>query len=133
MQPFKFLLATLLVDIGALASPVSETDLTEMVKRGELKRDEDVSELEKRQCAGCGLYLCSGRDFTGDCYWGCYVPRETIQIDPYWVPRISSIGPDRGCYCRPGNKYGSCEGFSYPGGNVDDNNCKGHISLIYCF
>ncbi|KAM5349716.1 hypothetical protein ACJ41O_006221 [Fusarium nematophilum] len=133
MRSFKYLLALLIVDIGALASPVSDADLTDMVKRGELKPEEEVSELEKRQCAACGVYLCAGPDFTGQCYWGCYPPRTLIEIDPYWQLRIASVGPDRGCYCTIGTpQRSSCQGFEHPGGNVGNNNCRGNVGNFYC-
>ncbi|KAM5344088.1 hypothetical protein ACJ41O_012625 [Fusarium nematophilum] len=133
MRSFKYLAVLLLLDLGVLASPVEDAELAEMVKRGEIKREEDVTELERRQCAACGVYLCSGKDFSGQCYWGCYPPRETIEIDQWWQQRIASVGPDKGCFCTIGTpKHSSCEGFESPGGNVGNNQCRGNVGNFYC-
>lgn len=119
------------------------------VERGELTKASEVSELDRRQCAACGVYLCAGKDFTGECYWGCYPPRTLIEVDSYWRTHIASVGPDRGCYCTLGTPYvdqflllvsmltlcselSSCQGFEYPGGNLEKNACWGNVGNFYC-
>ena len=79
--------------------------IAEAVQSGELVEVEKVTELDKRQCAACGVYLCAGKDFTGQCYWGCYPPRKLVEVDDYWRTHIASVGPDKGCYCTIGTPY----------------------------
>lgn len=37
--------------------------------------------------------------FGGSCYYGVYEAYKKIQPDPYWVARISSVGPDTNTQC----------------------------------
>ncbi|KAM5344862.1 hypothetical protein ACJ41O_010724 [Fusarium nematophilum] len=151
MRSFKYLAILLLADMGVLASPVSDADLAKMVERGEIKPEEDVTELDRRDCAGCGLYLCAGKNFSGKCYWGCYPPRKTVTIDKWWQTRIQSVGPDKGCVCTIGTPYvyppsagdasrvnqfnsshSSCQAFTHPGGNVGNNACRANVGNFFC-
>ena len=60
---------------------------------------EKLDDVEKRVC--CGLYICDGFDFTGNCYWACYPVAEHIELDEYFQNNIGSWGPDEGCSCYP--------------------------------
>lgn len=89
----------------AAANKLRAVAIAKAVERGELIKASEVSEVDKRACAACGVYLCSGKNFTGECYWGCYPARTLIEIDSYWRTHIASVGPDPGCYCTIGTPY----------------------------
>ncbi|KAK1768265.1 hypothetical protein QBC33DRAFT_536686 [Phialemonium atrogriseum] len=125
--------SNLAMALGLMASHAVATPIDDSVERGELTKASEVSELDRRQCAACGVYLCAGKDFTGECYWGCYPPRTLIEVDSYWRTHIASVGPDRGCYCTLGTpELSSCQGFEYPGGNLEKNACWGNVGNFYC-
>ncbi|KAF8441897.1 hypothetical protein BDZ91DRAFT_755122 [Kalaharituber pfeilii] len=115
--------------------PASYEELQKMV--AEAKSSGKVK-LDKRQaCGKMGVYLCEHANFAGRCYWGAYPGCTSIDPDPYWQTRISSVGPDRGMRCTfwslkdQKTLFRYKQIFTYPGGNCDpDMNDK--VSYFYC-
>lgn len=85
-------------DAYILAGPLPYTELKAKVATLNIEDRIIASrDLEKRICEG--VYMCDGASFTGSCYFGCYPINDPIFPDPYWVTRISSVGPDQGGRC----------------------------------
>ncbi|EJD54958.1 hypothetical protein AURDEDRAFT_155196 [Auricularia subglabra TFB-10046 SS5] len=127
---FVSLATALIIAVTAAAHPTNSTSykITGPLPYAELKlavaqlhHAEGKRSLDKRLCEG--VYLCAGRDFTGECYWACYPISTAIYPDAYWVPRIESVGPDQGGWCDffGGSvcEEGPSQPFEYPGGNLE--------------
>ncbi|KAF8462155.1 hypothetical protein BDZ91DRAFT_735345 [Kalaharituber pfeilii] len=109
--------------------PASYEELQKMV--AEAKSSGKVI-LDKRQaCGKMGVYLCEHANFAGQCYWGAYPGCTKIYPDPYWMIRISSVGPDRGVECIFWSFTHNLQIFTYPGKNCDSA-MNDRVSYFHC-
>jgi hypothetical protein len=93
---------------------------------------------EERANACCGVYICDGLNFDGNCYWACYPWKDKIVPDPYFQRNAGSFGPDPGCQCFPeGLDDSGCDNSldghditKYPGGNLGI--CINNLASFHC-
>ncbi|WDK19987.1 hypothetical protein CGRA01v4_11274 [Colletotrichum graminicola] len=94
---------------------------------------------QKRDERNCiSVYLCTEKDWTGDCYWACYRRGLEVQLETEWASKIKSVRPDHdtkckfffGTECRTRHQS---QDMVYPGGNFDAKKMgKLSVGCFYC-
>ncbi|KAK2055945.1 hypothetical protein LY76DRAFT_660880 [Colletotrichum caudatum] len=99
----------------------------------------DVRAPQKRDERDClGIYLCTKKDWQGDCYWACFRKGLEVQLEAEWAPSIKSVRPDHGAKCKfffgpECRTRHKSQDMVYPGGDFDAKRMgKLGLGCFYC-
>ncbi|KAK1580374.1 uncharacterized protein LY79DRAFT_520711 [Colletotrichum navitas] len=139
--------ALILFSLTKMVTPIP-TDISHVVDDADKPKHQNLTPAiqvpgihppQKRDERNClGTYLCTEKDWKGDCYWACFRKGLEVQLETEWAPKIKSVRPDHdtkckfffGTECRTRHKS---QDMVYPGGDFDAKKMgKLGVGCFYC-